>query len=166
MGYITVVLFSVTTFLALIERYIRKYKLLLYFLISIALILIAGLRPVGIDPDSNNYEYTYIHYDTPTALEGVEYSYIFLSMIFNTITNNVHILFLFYALLGVGIKFFAFRKLSNSFFLPVIVYIGYYFIMNECLQIRKGILSAVFLLYIKAIGDRQKKRAIYLLLIG
>ena len=61
MGYITVVLFTVTTFLALIERYIRKYKLLLYFLISIALILIAGLRPVGIDPDSNNYEYTYIH---------------------------------------------------------------------------------------------------------
>lgn len=166
MGYITVVLFSVTTFLALIERYIRKYKLLLYFLISIALILIAGLRPVGIDPDSNNYEYTYIHYDTPTALEGVEYSYIFLSMIFNTITNNVHILFLFYALLGVGIKFFAFRKLSNSFFLPVIVYIGYYFIMHECMQIRTGILSAVFLLYIKAIGDRQKKRAIYLLLIG
>lgn len=49
MGYITVVLFTVTTFLALIERYIRKYKLLLYFLISFALILIAGLRPVGID---------------------------------------------------------------------------------------------------------------------
>ena len=166
MGYITVVLFSVTTFLALIERYIRKYKLLLYFLISIALILIAGLRPVGIDPDSNNYEYTYIHYDTPTALEGVEYSYIFLSMIFNTITSDVHILFLFYALLGVGIKFFAFRKLSNSFFLPVIVYIGYYFIMHECMQIRTGILSAGFLLYIKAIGDGQKKKAIYLLLFG
>ena len=71
MGYITVVLFTVTTFLALIERYIRKYKLLLYFLISFALILIAGLRPVGIDPDSSNYEYTYIHYDTPNALEGV-----------------------------------------------------------------------------------------------
>ena len=166
MGYITVVLFTVTTFLALIERYIRKYKLLLYFLISIALILIAGLRPVGIDPDSNNYEYTYIHYDTPTALEGVEYSYIFLSMIFNTITSDVHILFLFYALLGVGIKFFAFRKLSNTYFLPVIVYIGYYFIMHECMQIRTGILSAVFLLYIKAIGDGEKKKAIFLLLIG
>ena len=117
------------------------------------MILIAGLRPVGIDPDSNNYEYTYIHYDTPNALEGVEYSYLFLSMIFNKITSDVHILSLFYALLGVGIKFFAFRKLSNTYFLPVIVYIGYYFIMHECMQIRTGILSAVFLLYIKAIGD-------------
>ncbi len=166
MGYIIVLLFVISIILAFIERYIKRYNKPIYLLIGFSLILVAGLREVGIDPDSTNYEYTYLHYENPNALEGVEYSYLFLSAFFNIFTKDVHILFLFYALLGVGIKFIAFRKLSDYYFIPVIIYIGYYFIMHECMQIRTGILSAVFLLFIKALGDNNKRKAIIYWLIG
>ena len=61
MGYLVVLVFVITILLAFIEPYMKKYKAILYLFIGMVLILIAGLREVGIDPDSRNYEYTYLH---------------------------------------------------------------------------------------------------------
>ena len=166
MGYIVVLVFVITILLAFIEPYMKKYKAILYLFIGMVLILIAGLREVGIDPDSRNYEYTYLHYDSPLILEGVEITYLYLSKFFNNFTHDVHIIFLLYALMGLGLKFIAFRKLSEFYFLPVVVYISYYYIMHECMQIRTGVLSGLLLFYIKAIGDNNKRKAIIYLLIG
>lgn len=166
MGYIILVIFIFTAFLCYIEDYIKKYRLPLYLLIGLILILVAGLREVGIDPDSPNYEYTYQHYYTNNALEGVEYSYILLSSIFNKLTSDVHIMFLFYAAVGICLKFLAFRKYNISYFLPVLVYISFYYELHENTQIRTCILSGLLLLAIISIAEKNKKKAIILLLIG
>lgn len=167
MGYIVVLVFAITAILAFLEKFIKKeYKIILYLSISIALILTAGLREVGLDPDSQNYENTFLHYNNPNLLEGIEYSYLFLSEMFNHFTHDVHALFLFYAFFAVGIKFLAFRKLSEFYFLPIVVYIGYYYIMHECMQMRTGILSALLLFFVKALSDGEKKKAIILMLLG
>ena len=166
MGYLILALFIITIALALVQERISKQRLFLYAILCVILILIAGLRPVGIDPDSSNYEYTFLHHDDANALDGVEYSYIFLSQVLSFFTKDVHIIFLFYATLGVGIKFYALRKLNDLYFIPIIVYLGYYFVMHECMQIRTGVLSALFLLALKYIGDRDKKKASILILIG
>ena len=166
MGYLVVLVFVITILHAFIEPYMKRYKAILDLFIGMVLILIAGLREVGIDPDSTNYEYTYLHYDSPLILEGLEITYLYLSKFFNNFTHDVHIIFLLYALMGLGLKFIAFRKLSEFYFLPVVVYISYYYIMHECMQIRTGVLSGLLLFYIKAIGDNNKKKAIIYLLIG
>lgn len=166
MGYIILVIFIFTALLCYLEDYIKKYRLPLYLLIGLILILVAGLREVGIDPDSENYEYTYQYFYANNVLDGVEFSYILLSSIFNYITNDVHILFLFYALWGVSIKLFAIRTTFNLWFTAVLVYIAFYFELHELTQIRTGILSGLLLLAIKPIADGKRKLALAILAIG
>lgn len=130
------------------------------------LVLLAGLREVGIDPDSENYEYTYQHYYATSSLLSVEYSFLFISQLLNVLTSNVHALFLLYATFGVGLKMYAISKISKLWFIPLAVYISYYFVMHECMQIRTGILSGMFLLAIKELGDGNRKKALICILIG
>lgn len=166
MGYIILVIFIFTAILCYLEDYIKKYRLPLYLLIGLILILVAGFREVGIDPDSENYEYTYQHYFADNALNGVEYSYIMLSSLFNKFTSDVHIIFLFYAAAGICLKFLAFRKYNISYFLPVLVYISFYYELHENTQIRTCIVSGLLLLALIEIAERNKKKAVILLILG
>lgn len=166
MGYIILVIFIFTTILCYLEDNIKKYRLPLYLLIGLILILAAGFREVGIDPDSENYEYTYQHYFADNAKNGVEYSYIMLSSFFSMFTSDVHIIFLFYAAVGICLKFFAFRKYGISYFLPVLVYISFYYELHENTQIRTCIVSGLLLLALIEVAEKNKKKAIILLLLG
>ena len=154
------------TLFALFERVALKYRLPVYLSIGIALVLVAGLREVGIDPDSLNYENTYLHYSAQGSNLSVEYSFLFISQILNIFTSDVHALFVVYAALGVGIKLYAIPKLSKLWMLPLMIYISYYFTIHECMQIRTGVLSGMFLLAIKELGDGNKKKALLYLTIG
>ena len=165
-GIAICVVFFVTVLLVYIEDLLGKYRLPTYIVICLALILIAGTRMVGGDPDSANYEETFI-----TILSGgeeplVEYSFILLSKIAAIFGKNIHILFFIYAILGVSLKFVAFRQLSESWFMPVFFYISYFFIFHECMQMRTGVLSAMFLLSIKPWCEGNKLKAFGYLLVG
>ena len=165
-GILICVMFFVTVLLAYIEDLLGKYRLPTYIVICLALILIAGTRMVGGDPDSANYEGTFI-----TILSGgeellVEYSFVVLSKFAGIFGKNIHILFFIYAILGVSLKFVAFRQLSESWFMPVFFYISYFFIFHECMQMRTGVLSAMFLLSIKPWGEGNKLKAFGYLLVG
>lgn len=166
MGYIIIAIFIIVVILSYIEDYLGKYKLPLYLLIGFTLILLAGLREVGIDPDSQNYEISFLRYYDSSAQERVEYSYTFISMLLNFITDDVHILFLFYAFWGLTLKFVAFRNYSAQWFLPIVVYLAYYYELHEVTQIRTGILSGCLLLAIKPIAEGKRKIALCILLIG
>lgn len=166
MGYIIIAIFVLTVFLSLLEEHIQKYRPALYIILAVVLILLAGLREVGIDPDSENYEYTFLHYYNARALEQVEFSYLFFSKVINSFTNDVHVLFLLYALFGVGLKFLALRKYSKLWFLPIAVYLSYYFVQHECMQMRTGVLSGIMLFIIMKIADGERRQAFVLLVIG
>ena len=166
MGYIILAIFITTAILCYIDGYIKKYKIPLYFLIGLILILIAGLREVGIDPDSENYEYTFHNYFKSNSEDVIEPSFLAISYLLNFVTDNVHALFLLYALLGVTLKLYAFKKASHFYFLPPLCYISFYFILHELTQIRAGIVSGIFLIAILLISAEEKKKAFVLLLVG
>lgn len=166
MGYLIIFIFAVACLLAYYQDFLGKYKPMLYGMLAAALVLTAGFREIGIDPDSLNYEYTYLHPDSEKSLQGIEGSYLLISQLLNLITPDAHAILLFYALLGVSTKFLALRKLSDLYFLPVVVYISYYFVLHECMQIRTGVLSGMFLLVVKYLGDGEKRKALVCLLIG
>jgi len=165
-GISIVLLFTISCLLVFLEKYMDKYKLPVYIFLGIALILIAGLREVGIDPDSGNYEYTYHNYSSIQLLDGIEYSFLLISSILNHFSNDVHILFIFYAFWGVSLKFLAFRQLSNLWFLPVVVYLSFYYELHEMTQIRTGILSGIFLLSIKSLADGKKIQFCLMIILG
>ena len=62
MGLIIFIIFSFTAVLCFLEERlpVRDNKNL-YALLAVLLILLDGFREVGLDPDSDNYEYAFHH---------------------------------------------------------------------------------------------------------
>ncbi|MGN0328484.1 MAG: EpsG family protein [Lachnospira sp.] len=167
MPYIILILFAMTGTLCFLEhRFSRKYNLLVYIILGFTLIMFAGFREVGIDPDSENYESAYRNYYSSSMLDSVDYSYILLSSFFNMFTTDVHSIFLFYAFWGITLKFIAFRQHSIVYFLPVVVYLSFYYELHELTQIRTGLMSGLFLLSIKPIAEGKRTKAFLLIILG
>jgi len=165
--YAIIIVFFITAMLPYLEEYMGKYKLPIYMTLCAVLILVAGLREIGIDPDSENYELVYRTYYNDSSLESKEYSFIYLAMLLNQITPDAHAILLFYAFFAVTLHFFAFRQLmSDYWFLPVLVYVSFYFEMHEMIQIRTGALSAMFLLSIKPLAEGRRLLAAVLIAFG
>ena len=104
MGYILLSVLLITIILCYLEDYIKRYRFFLYILMGFVMVLIAGLREIGLDPDSENYEYSFQHYYQSSEMGMVEPSFTLISAVLNVFTDNVHLLFLVYAFLGVTIK--------------------------------------------------------------
>jgi len=132
----------------------------LFWSIALILILIAGLRPVGLDRDSTAYA-TVIQSVTKVSFLGLEPAFWVIKW-FNDIFfhSNVHTFFLIFAALGVSIKFLAIKRLSKLPWLSVIAYLSMYFILHEMTQIRVGVAAGIFLLSIPDIYNRNFKKFI------
>lgn len=166
MGYIILILFIIIAILSYLEDYIKRYRLPLYLLIGFILVLLAGLREVGIDPDSENYEYSYQNFFKEAQSAMIEPSFIFISYILNQITNNVHAIFLFYAFFAISIKMYMFRIMTNRIFATVLIYLSFYYILHELTQIRVGLAASFFFIAIIFLSKKEKKKATITLLIG
>ena len=161
------ILYALYCLLALLEEYIpTNQKKIIYWGTCALLIIMAGTREVGLDPDSENYEYTFFNPYSDNALDTMEFTYIIIAQAFNSITDDVHYLFLVYALLGVGLKFVAFRKYSGSWLLMVFMYISFYYGLHETCQIRAGVLSACMLMAVPCIADGKRWMALLWIIIG
>lgn len=166
MIYILLYVLLTVFFISLFEENLKLYNKTIYIAIGIILFLYAGFKEVGFDNDSENYEYFFLNYDDPYIQMAVEPSYLFLSKLFNNFTNDVHIMFILYSGTGIILKMYAFRKLSEMWYLPLIVYIGNYYIVHDLTQIRAGIVSGLFLLSIIPLAKGNKKSVAVMLLIG
>lgn len=166
LGTITIFLFLITSLLSYIESYLGKYKIPIYYALGAVMVLCAALREVGIDPDSEAYESTFLSDADSEMGDRVEFSFILISNIVHLFSNDVHVLFLVYAAIAISLKFIAFRQISEHTFLPVVVYIGYFYIFHEMMQIRSGVMAGFFLLALKPICEKQRLRAFLLLLAG
>lgn len=161
------VLYVLYGVLIFFEDYIpANQKKLIFWCTCIMLIIMAGTREVGIDPDSDNYEYTFFNPYSDNVLETVEFTYILIAQAFNSITDDVHSLFLVYALLGVSLKFLAFRHYDVSWLLMVFCYISFYFELHETCQIRAGVLSACMLMAVPYIAEGKRWLAFLWMVLG
>lgn len=143
--------------LVFVEDYFPKEgRFGLYVALCLALILTAGLKPVGFDNDSDVYENLFNSAEKPSASILVEYSFIWISTLLKNIYDDIHIVFLFYALIAVSIKFYAIQKLTPLVSLALIIYIGNFYLLHDCIQIRASVASAFFLLSIKPFSEGRK----------
>lgn len=165
MIYTFLLLFIVIVSLIFLEEYLGDYNKYVYWGLCIIMILLCAFRTIGVDPDSVAYEEIFkTHENNPELL--VEASFLFFSGIVQRFTDDVHYLFLIYAILGVTIKFIALRQLSPWYFLPLAIYFGNYFILHDYIQIRASIASGMLLLAIKPLSEGKKKKAILFFLIA
>jgi hypothetical protein len=141
------------------NHFYRKYlSSFLYWTIALFLILIAGLRPIGLDRDS--IEYAKI-IQSSIDVNSIEPAFWIIKH-FNDIffSGDVHTFFLIFATLGISIKFLAIKKISKMPLLSVIVYLSIYFVLHEMTQIRAGVAAGLFLLSIPDIYNRNFRKFI------
>lgn len=148
------VLFVFLTGACFIPRHDKIYKEFFY-IFGVIFFTIAAFRGAGVDRDYLNYLKLYIDFDKLT-LYKVEPSFIFLVWLVKTIfLNEAIFIYILYALIGITIKLYAIKQLSEFWLLSLLVYLSYSFILHEMTQIRVGIAAAFILLCIKPLFDRN-----------
>ena len=162
-----VLLFVMAASLSLIEdRISDRDKKILYILLGIAMILIAGLREVGSTPDSIDYERMFYGKSDKILEAATEPSFAMISSFLNSLSLGVNSLFITYALISISIHLSAFWKLSKMPLLMLTVYISYYYMMHDMVQIRCSVASALFLLAIYFYVEEKKMYALACILTG
>lgn len=144
----------------------------LLFGIAVILILVAGLRQIGVDNDSPTYVEIFNTVQGPlTYFKDYQYNsfyepayYLIPSIVIGWLNLKVVWVFLIFAIIGVTIKFAAITKLTKLTFLSVLIYYSHSFMLHEFTQIRAGVASGILLLCIIEIERRRFLR--FLLLIG
>lgn len=157
------VVFFLVFLTALFQERLEKYTTTLYLALGVILILYAGLRPIGFDNDSDMYEYFYLNNNDNRLILLVEPSFMWLSRFFNSFTDDLHPLLMLYAIVGITLKMMAFRKLSDLLFLPLLIYIGKYYLLQDMTQIRAAVVTGLFLLSIVPLAEGRRRTAFCLL---
>ena len=133
-------------------------KKLRFTFLGLLLILIAGLRPIGIDRDSLSYvSFLHISLSDANFINKEPAFWIINELNRILFGGNEHTFFLIFAIIGITLKFFAIKKLSLSPIFSVFTYVCLYFILHEMTQIRAGVATAIFLLAIQDIYNRNLK---------
>lgn len=100
----------------------------MYWILMICFILIAGLRG-NIDNDHQNYILLYENQDK--NIIKVEPTFYLVSNFIKFLFRDIQYLFLFYAIIGVSLKFYAVKRISEFYFFSILIYFSYYFILQE-----------------------------------
>ena len=115
MGAILAIIFISTLLACFIEQYMKRAQFPTFIFLGVILILVAAFREIGVDPDSQNYAALYQNPYSSNITDHIEYSFILLATILNSITDSPHAIFLVYAIMGVSLKMFAFKKYSDHY---------------------------------------------------
>jgi hypothetical protein len=118
--------------------------------------MFCALRPIGSDQDSVAYQ-VYYNMDDYRLSFAAEPSFILISNVarYFMTENGLLLVFLFYAAIGVTIKLFAIKQLTQLYWLSLILYFSTYFLLHEFTQIRAGVASGLVLLSIRYIYERN-----------
>ncbi|MEO6732479.1 MAG: EpsG family protein [Ferruginibacter sp.] len=128
-----------------------RYKKILFLFFGAILMIYVAFR----DGESvRDYKLYTTFFNNPETF--IEPSFTFIAFIIKKyLYGDVILLFIIYAILGVGIKLKAITQLTPLFFLSLLVYLSNFLILHEMTQIRVGIASGILLLCIKPVYERK-----------
>lgn len=156
-----IVLFIIVAILAIIPLIDSKYNLVAFILINIILACFAAFR----GEDFTDYK-NYITYFEQNGDIFVEPAFILISGFIHLFSNNVIFLFVIFAVLGVSLKFLAIKELTQLWALSIAIYISYFYILHDLVQIRAGVATGFLLLCIKPIYEKNFKKFMFLALLA
>ncbi len=131
---------------------------------AFCLVLMAGLRPIGFDRDSQQYLEDYIGFTNIVgsdflAREPSFWVIAYLSKLLSDV--SVRPLLVIYALLNVSINVYAIKKLTSYPLTAVFCFTFLFFPLHTMTQIRVGVACAIFLLAIPDIVERNCKSFLF-----
>lgn len=164
------ILFIGISFLVVLN--IRKYnKSSIYLKITILilwilLIFIAGLRGENVDRDIRNYKDLFFIYKDTWNIT-IEPSFVLLSHLVKSVfRSNFVFLVIIYSFIGVSIKIFAIKKMSDFWLLSLLIYLSNFFLLQEMTQIRFGIATGLVLISLKPLYERKWKNFLVIIILA
>jgi hypothetical protein len=148
------------------ERLSHREKLIIYYVLGAIMILIAGLREVGSTPDSASYEEMFYAKEGDLMVLLREPSFSMIVDFLRSYNLGINSLFFVYALLSIPVHLAAFWKLSKLPLLTLTIYISYYYMMHDLVQIRCAVASGLFLWAIYFYVERKPVLTLLFILIG
>ncbi|WP_312993455.1 EpsG family protein [Chryseobacterium flavum] len=132
---------------------IKTVNNLLVCILFLLFFLIAAFRPEDSDKDSVIY-YNAWYYAFYGAI--IEASFVFIRDVLRyTLELPIRSILVVYAFLGIFIKFLAIKRITNLFYLSLLVYLSHYYILHDLTQIRAGVAAAFFLLSLPYLYERN-----------
>ena len=165
---VSLVLLFITCFsLSFVEdRLGDREKKILYVLFGIAMIMIAGTREVGSTPDSETYEDMFYSGEDSISMLLTEPSFGIITNILQSMSLGINALFFVYAILAVPIQLSALWRFSKIPLLMLTVYLSYYYMIHDMVQIRCAVASGLFLWAIYFYVERKPVLTLLFILIG
>ena len=148
------------------ERLSDRDKRILYAVLGFVMVMIAGLREVGSVPDTETYEDMFYAKEGDITALLTEPSFKIISDILQSMSLGVTGLFFTYALISIPIHLTALWKLSKMPFLTLTLYISYYYMMHDMVQMRGAVASGLFLWAIYFYVEHKKLYTLLLILLG
>lgn len=161
-----VLLFTTCMLLSFFEEsFLKRDKIILYVLFGIAMILIAGLREVGSTPDSEAYEQMFEGEGLITE-ELTEPTFTIIANILKSLSLGINALFIVYAVISIAIHLPVLWKLSKFPLIMLTIYISYYFMKHEMMQIRAGVAAGFILWAIYFYAEKKKMITLGMIIMG
>lgn len=152
MGYILIILFFTCLCGSIISYNSPKLQNFIYIIIGIIIVGVSIIIDKSELPDYAVYV-SYIQ----SNMVLLEPSFIVIRWIVNNIFAGEPIfLFVIYILLGVIIKLYSIKKITNLVLLSLLLYVCSYWTYHELIQIRAGVASSLLLLSIKPLYERNR----------
>lgn len=133
----------------------KKDNTIINLLIFASLILIASLRLPYSTNDTSNYISAFKSVSKFSTFIRFEPTFVFITIFSKFLNLSWRFLFFVYAFTAISIKLIAIKKISNFYYISILLYISNFYILHELTQIRVGIASAILLLSIKPLHDRK-----------
>lgn len=161
-----ILLFFACMSLSFIEDQLRyKDKLFFYGVFGVAMIFIAGMREVGSTPDTESYD-MYFNAKSDLTLILMEPSFRIIIDFLHSHSLGINSLFFAYAIISIPIHLSLFWKVSKAPLLTLTIYISYYYMMHEMVQIRAGVAAGLLLWAIYFYVKKKKLWTFAFILLG
>lgn len=148
------------------EQFNDRDKKIIYVVLGIAMILVAGLREVGATPDSDSYEQMFYAKEDDLMVMLREPSFNLIVDVLQSFSLGVNALFFTYAIISIPIHLSAFWRMSRLPLLTLTIYLSYYYMMHDMVQIRCAVASGLFLWALYFFVEKKKILSLCFILVG
>lgn len=148
------------------ERLTPRDKKIIYVVLGIAMILIAGTREVGSTPDTVSYEEMFYAKEGDLMVLMREPSFSIIADLLHAFGLGINALFFVYAILSIPTHLSFFWRISKVPLLTLTIYISYYYMMHDMVQIRCAVASGLFLWAIYFFVEGRRLLTLGLILLG
>jgi hypothetical protein len=116
--------------------------------------LVTGFRDKNYVTDYSSYEIMYNN-----EIKFIEPSFLIIKYVFKKLLHtSIEWFMMFYAILSIGLKIIATKKITKYFYLTLMVFIGDLFLQQDFTQIRAAVALGFMLLSIKYIFSRERRQ--------